>query len=100
MSCTRTTKTQIHHAALSMKVARACHFHFLKEEANVSGLLIFSPNFKFSSLNKHYGDLLTHSTSLLLGSSRTKNGITKRVDKQMMQVIHTPNQIIIYIYIC
>ena len=33
LSCTRTTKTQIYHVGQSMKVARACHFHFLKSTA-------------------------------------------------------------------
>lgn len=31
LSCTLTTKTKIHHVRPSMKVARACHFHFLME---------------------------------------------------------------------
>ena len=79
---------------------KSLSFPFFKRGSKCVWLTHFSPNFKFSSLNKHYGDLLTHSTSFLLGSLRTKNGVTKRVDKQMMQVIHTPNQIIIYVYIC
>lgn len=59
------------------------------------------PNFEFSPLNKHYGDLLTHSIYLHLGSLRTKNSATKKGQTNNESYLHT--QVVLshtYSYVC